>query len=60
MRGLGCHHDRATTAVKAVANQSLPLEVSASGTTTLVVDESRLPLSVFRVWLVATRLIRLW
>ena len=56
-RGLGCDHDRASTAMKAVADQSLPLEVSASGPPTIGEYESSFPFVVFRVRLVTAGLI---
>ena len=59
VRGLGSDRDRAPTAVKAVANQSLPLEVSATRSSLLVVNESRFPLVVFQVALAIASLIRL-
>jgi hypothetical protein len=59
VRSLGRNHDSAPSAMKAVANQSPPLEVSATWSAVLVVDESRFPLVVFQVSLAAARLIRL-
>ena len=58
MRSAGGNHHSASTAVKAVANQSRPLEVSATRST-FVADESHLPLIVFQVALAVARLIRL-
>src|ERR1700690_4349190 len=57
VRSFGGDRNCASTAMKAVADQSLPLEVSATGPVTLMVDESRLPFIVFRV-LVTAGLIR--
>ena len=59
VRGLGCNHDRAATAMKTVANQSLPLEVHASGTLTLVEAVICFQFGVGVVWLGVSRLIRL-
>jgi len=59
VRGLGCNHDCAATATKTVANQCLPLEVSASRPSAIWVDESGFPFVIFQARLVTAGLIRL-
>ena len=58
VRGLGGNRNRAPTAIKAVADQSLPLEVSAAWPLTVGEEEIRLPFVVFRVRLLTAGLIR--
>ena len=60
VRGLGGNRHRAATAIKAVTDQSLPLEVSASWPSTIMEDKSGLPFVVFQVRLFGAGLIRLW
>ena len=58
VRGLGGNRNRAPTAIKVIADQSLPLEVSAAWPLTVGEEESRLPFVVFRVRLLTAGLIR--
>jgi hypothetical protein len=60
VRGLGGNRDPAATATKAVADQCLPLEVSAAWPGTFAEDNSGLPFVVFQVRVVGTGFIRLW
>jgi len=57
-RSLGCDHDRAPSAMKAVADQSLPLEISLTWPPAVWEDKRGLPFVIFRARLVRAGLIQ--
>ena len=60
LRGLGRNRDPTAPAMKAVADQCLPLEVSLTWPPTIWEDKRGLPFVVFQVRLFGAGLIRLW